>query len=110
MSWSSLSACSSLNVLYVEHQARKLFLDEANFPGVLVLLEVFQVVIPIHIDEVELHVLRVVALSLEEFVKRNVWVLLEVAPDHQDLLATRIGAVDDAEAANGIDVLHAQTK
>jgi hypothetical protein len=67
-------------VLHVKHAHPEFFLDEPDLPGLVGLLEVFQVVVTVHVDDVELLVLGVVALLLEPVVQLVVVRFPGVAP------------------------------
>src|SRR5215213_10536606 len=103
-------AAFSLNVLHVEHQALELFFDKAHFPRFISALEVFQIIVAVRIDEVELPVTRVVSLLLEELIQVVIRLPARVAPDDEHLLAFRVRAFYDPEAANSVNVPEAQSE
>ena len=58
-----------LHVLHVKHQALEFLFDEPDLPGMVGLAEVLQVVVTVHVDDVKLLVLGVVALLTEPCVE-----------------------------------------
>src|SRR5579875_84516 len=95
-------------ISHVKHQPLEFLLNEPDLPGLVRAAEVFQIVVAVHVDDVVLLILRVVALSLEPRIQLIVVQLLRIAPEDEHALALRVRARNHAHAADLVDGLHPQ--
>ena len=85
----------TLHVFHVKHQAQEFFFEEPDFPGVVRTLQILKIIVTVDIDQIKLHVSRVVLLLEKELVQLFIRSLFHISPDDQHLLTGWIRALYD---------------